>query len=101
MTVKVCPTTPFANEKNFEAVGGFDEGRVSAEDYRFAIALKRFGRQQGLRYGTIRRAHIVTSCRKFDQFGDWYLVKNPRLVKDIFEGRNQQAADHFYYDPRR
>jgi len=87
--------------KNFEAVGGFDEGRVSAEDYRFAIDLKRFGRQQGLRYGTIGRAHIVTSCRKFDQFGDWYLVKNPSLVKDIFEGQNQQAADHFYYAPRR
>ena len=85
----------------FETVGGFDERLASAEDYHFAVKLKRFGAEQRLKYGTIRRAHIVTSCRKFDQFGDWYLFKNPRLVRDIFKGQNRQAADHFYYNPRR
>lgn len=86
---------------DFQAIGGFDEGRVSAEDYHFAVKLKAYGRRKGLRYGTINKAHIVSSCRKFDQWGDWYLFKNPKLVKDIFDGRNQQAADDFYYDAKR
>lgn len=88
-------------KSDFDAISGFDEGLVSAEDYHFALKLKAYGRQKGLRYGTITKAHIVTSCRKFDQWGDWYLFKNPKLVKDIFKGHNQQAADKFYYHAKR
>jgi glycosyltransferase involved in cell wall biosynthesis len=88
-------------KSDFEAIGGFDEGYVSAEDYHFARKLKAYGRQKGLRYGTITKAHIVTSCRKFDQWGDWYLFKNPKLVKDLFEGHNQQKAEEFYYHAKR
>ncbi len=88
-------------KSDFDAINGFDEGLVSAEDYHFALKLKAYGRQKGLRYGTITKEHIVTSCRKFDQWGDWYLFKNPKLVKDIFEGHNQQAADKFYYYAKR
>jgi glycosyltransferase involved in cell wall biosynthesis len=84
--------------KDFEAVGGFDERLVSAEDYHFAKKLKRYGKERGLRYGTVKRAHIVTSCRKFDRFGDWYLAKNPRLVRQIFKGTNRKVSDGFYYD---
>jgi hypothetical protein len=31
-------------------------------------------------------------------FGDWFLLKNPRLVWKIFQGKDQKAADRFYYD---
>lgn len=41
----------------------------------------------------------MTSCRKFDQFGDWYFVKHPKIVFDIFK-RRPKAADAFYYDAR-
>jgi glycosyltransferase involved in cell wall biosynthesis len=85
-------------KQDFEAIGGFNERHVSAEDYYFAMKLKAYGKQKGLRYGTIRRAKIITSCRKFDQLGDWYLFKNPKLVKEIFTGTNQKVADGFYYD---
>jgi glycosyltransferase involved in cell wall biosynthesis len=88
-------------KKDFEAVGGFNESHVSAEDYYFAIKLKTYGKLKGLKYGTIKRAHIVTSCRKFDQFGDWYLFKNPRLVMEIFKATGRKAADDFYYDAER
>ena len=84
-------------KKDFEAIGGFDENHISAEDYYFAMKLKLYGRQKRLKYGTIRRAHITTSCRKFDQFGDWYLFKNPKLVKELFTARNREAANEFYY----
>lgn len=88
-------------KEDFDALGGFNEQYVSAEDYCFAHKLKAYGQEKGLRYGTIRRARITTSCRKFDQFGDWYLFLHPRLVRDIFSGRSQEAANDFYYDLKR
>ena len=87
--------------ETFEAVGGFDESLVSIEDVDFAERLKAFGQARGKRYGTLWRHGITTSCRKFDTFGDWYLFRNPRLVKELFEGTNRRAADHFYYDVER
>jgi glycosyltransferase involved in cell wall biosynthesis len=84
----------------FDAIHGFNEELVSAEDVDFAKRLRAYGRSLGLRYGAIMRAHIVTSCRKFDHFGDWYLLKNRRLVSRILSGRDQEAANHFYYDLR-
>lgn len=85
---------------DFEEIGGFDESLVSLEDMDFAMRLNRLGRSRGQKYGTLRHSYILTSSRKFDQFGDWYLIKNRRLTKQIFTGKNQQAADAFYYDVR-
>lgn len=82
----------------FDALGGFDEGFVSAEDVDLARRLRAYGRRRGLRYGTINRAYIVTSCRKFDHFGDWYLFRNRRLVSRILSGHDREAADHYDYD---
>jgi glycosyltransferase involved in cell wall biosynthesis len=87
--------------KDFEVLGGFNESLVSAEDIDFARRLKSYGKSKGKRFKTITRAHIVTSCRKFDEFGDWFLLKNPRLVWKIFQGKDQKAADRFYYDVNR
>lgn len=85
----------------FEALDGFNEELVSAEDLDFAARLKALGRVRGKRYGTIWRHGIRTSCRKFDDFGDWYLFDNPRLVRRILSGRDRAAADRFYYDVSR
>jgi glycosyltransferase involved in cell wall biosynthesis len=85
-------------KRDFDIIGGFDESLVSVEDLDFALRLKGLGKRTGRRYGTARRNHIWTSCRKFDRFGDWYLARNPRLVAAIFSGRDRPAADHFYYD---
>jgi hypothetical protein len=63
--------------------------------------LRDHGRATGRTFRTIRRAHITTSARKFDQFGDWYLVRNPRLIHRIFEGHDREAAEGFYYDTDR
>jgi len=85
--------------KDYEAIGGFDENLPCIEDIEFGKRLKRFGKNLGKRYGTIRKAHIITSCRKFDQFGDWYFLRHPTVVCKIFKGDPKQA-DQFYYDPR-
>jgi glycosyltransferase involved in cell wall biosynthesis len=87
--------------QDFEAIGGFDETLVSAEDIDFARRLKTYGKRKGKRFSTITKAHIITSCRKFDAFGDWFLFKNPRLVWKIFQGKDQNTADRFYYNVER
>jgi glycosyltransferase involved in cell wall biosynthesis len=86
-------------KKDFVAIGGFDENLACVEDIDFGKRLKKYGKGLGKRYCTIRNAHIVTSCRKFDQFGDWYFVKHPRVVYRVFK-RDQKQADQFYYDVR-
>jgi len=86
-------------KSDFDSIGGFDERLVSVEDLDFGTRLKQLGRQRGLKYGTIRRAHITTSCRKFDQFGDWYFVRHPGVVWNIFR-QCQHASAAFYYDAR-
>lgn len=84
---------------DFDAIGGFDESLVCIEDLDFGKRLKKLGRTQSKRYGTIWKAYLTTSCRKFDQFGDWYFVRHPKVVYDLFK-RNPQAAEIFYYDAR-
>ena len=87
-------------KKDFMLVGGFDESLVSLEDMDFAVRLNKLGIQRGQKYGTLKQSYIVTSSRKFDEFGDWYLIKNRKLTKRIFTGKDQEAADQFYYDVR-
>jgi glycosyltransferase involved in cell wall biosynthesis len=86
---------------DFEAIGGFNENLVSLEDLDFAKRLKAYGKSKGKRFTTIKKAHIITSCRKWDMFGDWYLLLNPRLVRRLLRGQSQEDADHFYYDVKR
>lgn len=82
----------------FEAIGGFDERMVSVEDVDFAVRLKALGKTRGQRFGTLWRGGIITSCRKFDHFGDWYLVRNPAMVRRMFDGHDRRAADQYWYD---
>jgi glycosyltransferase involved in cell wall biosynthesis len=87
-------------KRDFDAIGGFDERFVSVEDVDFAQRLKAHGRKCGRSWGTLILAPLITSCRKFDQFGDWYLFLNPGFVRKVFLGTDRKAADHFWYDVR-
>ncbi len=87
-------------KEDFDGIGGFDESLVSLEDMDFAVRLKKLGQSRGQRYGTLKRSYITTSARKFDEFGDWYLIKNRSLTKRIFTGKDREAADKFYYNVR-
>ena len=85
---------------DFEQIGGFDESLVSLEDLDFARRLKQLGAERGQKYGTLKDSYVLTSSRKFDEFGDWYLIRNRKLTKRIFTGTDRSAADAFYYDVR-
>lgn len=87
-------------KRDFEMIGGFDESLISLEDMDFAARLNKLGVSRGQKYGTLKKSYILTSSRKFDEFGDWYLIKNRKLTKRIFTGKDREAADGFYYDVR-
>ena len=87
-------------KRDFDEIGGFDTRLVSVEDVDFAQRLKALGRKSRRSWGTLLWSPLVTSCRKFDQFGDWYLLRNPAFVRKVFRGTDRQAADQFWYDVR-
>jgi glycosyltransferase involved in cell wall biosynthesis len=84
--------------KDFESIGGFNENLVSGEDIDFARRLRAYGKTVQRPFSTLRGAYIVTSCRKFDVFGDWCAIRNPLLIWRLLEGKTQTDADTFYYD---
>lgn len=88
----------WCRREDFEAIGGFDEAKVSVEDLDFARRLKAHGKREGKRFKTLLRERIITSTRKFDRFGDWYFVLRPFYCARLLRGRDQKAADQVWYD---
>jgi glycosyltransferase involved in cell wall biosynthesis len=88
----------WCTREDFHAVGGFNEELVSGEDIDFAKRLKAYGKAAGRPFTTLRGGHIVTSCRKFDAYGDWCGVTHPVLFWRLLHGRHRPAADEFFYD---
>lgn len=84
----------------FDAIGGFDPDFVTIEDVDFALRLREHGRTKELKSGTIWSAPLVTSCRKFDLFGDWHIVRDPAFLKRAFTGTDQEVGDSYWYDQR-
>ena len=88
----------FCFKEDFEAIGGFDESLYSAEDIDFAKRLRKHAKKKGKKFKNLFSAHIITSCRKFDSFGDWYLIKNPIHAIKLLKGKNKDLANKFWYD---
>jgi glycosyltransferase involved in cell wall biosynthesis len=88
--------------KDFQAIGGFNENCALGEDLEFAGRLKEYGRTHGLKFTTLRTAHITTSCRKFDTFGDWVFLKllffRGKEISAAFYGTNHSLANKLIYD---
>jgi glycosyltransferase involved in cell wall biosynthesis len=92
----------FASREAYDAVGGFDPALYAGEDAKIVWQLKQWARRQGKRFCNLRSAHIITSTRKFDQYGDWLFFKmfarwwyRPfRVLKD------RKAVGFMWYDVR-
>ncbi|MBP7830784.1 MAG: glycosyltransferase [Kiritimatiellae bacterium] len=95
----------WCRREDFDAIGGFDERRLSGEDFDFAVRLKRHGRATDRKFRTLWRTHIVTSCRKFDRWGDWFvwkmMLRHPRDFVNTYRGSNPEAARRFWYEAER
>ncbi len=90
----------YTTREAFDAIGGFNEQRYAVEDIDFAYRLKRYGKRRGQRFKNLFRARVVTSTRKFDEFGDWHFIwRMPLLIGALLNRR--QAAYELWYRPRR
>ena len=87
--------------KDFEAIGGFDEGIITAEDLDFSVRMRRHARSMGKRVRMFTRNPIYTSMSKFDRFGDWHVFLNPRKVIKMLRGESRKDADEYFYDFKR
>lgn len=85
-------------KRDFEAIGGFNENMLMAEDAEFACRMKKWGKKNRKKYGTVTKSVMTTSCRKFDQGGDWVLVKRPWIVLAYLKGTDRKHADETYYE---
>jgi glycosyltransferase involved in cell wall biosynthesis len=64
----------FCRRKDFEAVGGYNEDRLFAEDVQLLWDLVQLGRKRGQKLARITSAKAIFSTRKFDKYGDWHYV---------------------------
>ena len=70
------------------AINGFNENMLMAEDADFAKRLKEWGKRNNKKFGTIKNG-MITSCRRFDTYGDWALLKNPKVILAYLKGNDQ------------
>lgn len=94
----------FCRREDFEAIGGYDESRLYAEDVLLLLALRRLGRARGQRLGHARGVRALGSTRKFDQFGDWhYFGMLGHAVKSLitWNWNDKQLAERYWYNSGR
>lgn len=94
----------FCRREDFEALGGYDEEKLYAEDVHFLLRLKRLGRRRGQRFECLRGVKAVASVRKFDRHGDWhYFTGMLRFAYGgLFDRRGlRQFVRSYWYDDRR
>ena len=94
----------FCRREDFEAVGGYDESRLYAEDVKFPLALRRLGRSRGQRLTRLPKVKALGCTRKFDQFGDWhYFGMLGHVLKSLATGNwnDEQLAERYWYNSGR
>ena len=92
----------FCQRRDFEAIGGYDESRLVAEDVMFLLSMRRLGKSRGQRLARVTSAKAIASTRKFDEFGDWHYF--PLAVEGLrhLRGRKMTAfTDRYWYKPKR
>jgi glycosyltransferase involved in cell wall biosynthesis len=92
----------FCRREDFQAIGGYDESRLYAEDVIFLLMLRRRGRQRRQRLTRLRSVKALGSTRKFDEFGDWHYFTLMRSVIGFLRGQeDRELADRYWYKPHR
>jgi glycosyltransferase involved in cell wall biosynthesis len=93
----------FWRRADFEALAGYDESRMFAEDVDFLVRLRRLGRTRGQKLVRLRGVKTITSTRKFDVHGDWhYLRQMPRLAWQLLREPRaiSEFAQRYWYEGR-
>jgi len=88
----------FCRKQDFDALGGFDETLLLAEDVAFLWALRKLGKSRGQRLMRVTRAKAIASTRKFDEHGDWHYF---RFGAEYLRYGKQKFAEKYWYKPKR
>ncbi|MFZ4670271.1 MAG: hypothetical protein ACOYML_13285, partial [Microthrixaceae bacterium] len=87
--------------RDFDAIDGFDESLVLAEDLDFARRLRAHGRETNRRLMMLRAAPVVASTRKFDRYGDWHMFKMAGqlpAIRRAARGDDASWVDRYFFD---
>lgn len=99
----------FCRRKDFDAIGGYNENLLCAEDVELLVSLKKLGRTRNQKFVRARGARARTSARKFDSRGDWHFFRMapPTAILAMLFNRaalqRQMGADRineYWYDVR-
>ena len=93
----------FCRRADFEAIGGYDESLLYAEDIQFLVDLKKLGRPRGQRFARAKGVRAITSTRKFDKHGDWhFFTRMPSvafwMLRD--KSRVEKFTRAYWYEDR-
>ena len=94
----------FCRREDFEAVGGYDESRMYAEDVILPLTLRRLGRTRGQKTIRLPQVKALACTRKFDQFGDWhYFWMLGHVFKSLltWNWHDEKLAQRYWYDSGR
>ncbi|MEN8693867.1 MAG: glycosyltransferase [Akkermansiaceae bacterium] len=97
---KVSFGTFWTTREACEAIGGFNPDFVTIEDVDFAVRLRQLGIHRDQKFGTLFRAPLTTSCRKFDQQGDWHVLREHDFLNRAMTGHDPEAGE-YWYEPGR
>ena len=64
----------FCRREDFEAIGGYNEDRLFAEDVQLLWDLMLLGRTRGQKLVRTTSVKAIYSTRKFDEHGDWHYL---------------------------
>jgi hypothetical protein len=93
----------FCPRADFEAMGGYREDRLYAEDVIFLLSLKKHGRKTGRRLVRPRGARAIVSARKFDLHGDWHMLFDlgAMCINQLIASRKaERQARAYWYEGR-
>jgi glycosyltransferase involved in cell wall biosynthesis len=92
----------WTSRQAFDAVNGFNEALIMAEDFDFGRRLRDFGKKHGAPYRTLWDTRLLTSARKFDRYGDWaffrMLFVDMHRIRRSLKGKDTEFVDEYFYD---
>ena len=91
----------FCRRDDYDAVGGYREDVLYAEDLAFLGALWRLGVRRWQRLARVTRARAIVSTRKFDKYGDWHIFTlGPQLLVSGWRASTHRWAQKYWYEDR-
>jgi glycosyltransferase involved in cell wall biosynthesis len=93
----------FCRREDFEAIGGYREQMLVAEDVDFLWRMKRHGRKRRARFMRAPTARAITSTRKFDRHGDWHyfgIMAGVPFTLLFARGAARKMIQRYWYEDR-